>query len=328
MAKLWLYQQSAGPVAPISATPTQTVVLNRFDNSSTVYNPTVVPGDVSIVLDQIASTTTVYNPTVVQAGGAQTVTLNLFTNTSTVYNPTVLAGALSVVLDRLESTTTVYNPTVVAGAVTISLNQTASTTTVYNPTVIQPGALQTITLDLFGSTTQIFLPTVQAISAITDTSDILDRYRKRRSESKEEEEIAAQLLKARQQKPKLEKEQKALVSWKNLLYKAINGAQSIEELEAIEIPVAPVESTKLAILATEELQLAKERKRAQFISSLTPLETIAVKHEQAIRAAEQAQQQAFQQLQEAEQKALEFTTKRNNRIKRLKALMWLAKLDL
>lgn len=283
MAKLWLYQQSAGPVAPISAPTTQTITLNRLDNTNTIYDPTVVRQASNVItLNQLASTSQVFLPTVVLAAGPQTVTLNRLDNISQIFLPTVLLQ----------------------------------------------GAVQTITLNRLASTTQVYLPTITLRSAVTDTSDILDRYRKRRSESKEEEEIAAQLLKARQQKPKLEKEQKALVSWKNLLYKAINGAQSIEELEAIEIPVAPVESTKLAILATEELQLAKEKKRAQFINSLNALETIAVKHEQAIKAAEQAQQQAFQQLRIAEEKALEFTTKRNNRIKRLKALMWLAKLDL
>jgi hypothetical protein len=57
-------------------------------------------------------------------------------------------------------------------------------------------------------------------------------------------------------------------------------------------------------------------------------EKVMNRHAVAVQTARELQAKAFQEFQIAEQKAVEFTTKRNNRIKRLKALMWLAKLDL
>ena len=197
-----------------------------------------------------------------------------------------------------------------------------------------------------------------------DTSDILDRFRRRKSETKEEEAIAAQLLKARQKRTVITKEQRKLVDWKRLIYKAIHGAQTLEELEAIEPPpiqtdspevvaaiLAEIEERKAAKRAEIELRMAQTKlkmqeaalqsvkleseisvrleQQRQAVAAIQALqEQVMARHSIAMKIAEDLQNEAFAQLREAEQKAQEFTRKRNNRIKRLKALIWLAKLDL
>ena len=201
-------------------------------------------------------------------------------------------------------------------------------------------------------------------AVIADTSDILDRYRRRKSESQEEENIAAQLLKARQKRSDLGKDQKKIVNWKSLIYKAIHGAQTLEELEAIEPPpiqtdspevvaaiLAEIEERKAAKRAEIELRMAQtklkmqeaalqsvkleseisarlEQQRQAVVAIQALQEQVMARHAMAMKIAEDLQNEAFAQLREAEQKAQEFTRRRNNRIKRLKALMWLAKLDL
>jgi hypothetical protein len=265
----------------------------------------------------------------------------------------------TITLDRVESTAQIFLPTVVqaGGAQTITLNRLESTAQIFLPTVTQVGSVQTITLNLLGSSAQIFLPTVTSVSSVIDTSDILTRYKRKRSESKEEEEIAAQLLKARQKRPQVEQKSRELRNWKKLIYEAIYGADTVEELNAIDATNVPADSPEVvaAILAEIEEQKAlrkaeiklkmeeaslqaaqlesqiseriDEQKRAiQAIKDLQ--QEVMTRHAVAVEAARQMEMQAFLQLQEAERKAEEFTRKRNNRIKRLKALMWLAKIDL
>lgn len=201
-------------------------------------------------------------------------------------------------------------------------------------------------------------------AVVVDTSDILDRYRRRKSESQEEENIAAQLLQARQKRNELGKEQKKIVNWKRLIYKAIHGAQTLDELAAIQpSPIqtdspevvaailAEIEERKAAKRAEIELRMAQtklkmeeaalqsvkleseisarlEQQRQAVAAIQTLQEQVMARHAMAMKIAQDLQNEAFVKLQEAEQKAQEFTRKRNNRIKRLKALMWLAKLDL
>lgn len=240
---------------------------------------------------------------------------------------------------------------------TITLNRLESTAQIFLPTVIQAGGTQTITLNLLGSTAQIFLPTINLVGAVTDTSDILVRYRKKRSESKEEEEIAAQLLKARQKRPQIQEQRKALLDWKRLIYKAINGADSEEELQAISAATIPTDSPEVVAAILAEIEQRKEARRLELklkmeeaalqsvqlenaiaskqeeqrkaVEAIRKLqEEVLARHAIAMQEAEAIERQALLELQAAEQKAAEFTRKRNNRIKRLKALMWLAKLDL
>ena len=275
------------------------------------------------------------------------------------------AAVQTITLNRLESTAQTFNPTVVLNTPqTVTLDRLESTAQIFLPTVILAGGVQTITLNLLNSTAQVFLPTINLASSITDTSDILDRYTRKRSESKQEEEIAAQLLKARRKRPQVEQAHRKLINWKKLIYEAIYGAETVEELEAIEIPTAPVDSPEVVAAILTELEKQRAAKRAELelkqaelklkmeeaalaasklqseidvrleeqrkaVEAIKALQAeLVARHQVAVTAARQAETQAFLELQEAERKAQEFTQKRNNRIKRLKALMWLAKLDL
>lgn len=267
-------------------------------------------------------------------------------------------AAQSIVLNRLESTAQVFLPTVSRQASsTITLNRLESTAQIFLPVVTQAGGVQIITLNRLDSTAQVFLPTVQLVGIITDTSDILDRYRRSRSESKEEEQVAAQLLKARQKRPQVRKEYKQVLDWKKLIYAAIYGAETLEQLEAIDTTSIPTDSPETVRAILAEIEQAKEARRlelklrmeeaalkaAQIESEISAKieeqrraveeirklqKEIVAKHEIAVKTAEEAYKQSLLEFQLAEQKAAEFTRKRNNRIKRIKALMWLAKLDI
>jgi hypothetical protein len=236
----------------------------------------------TVVLNSIPSTTTVYNPTVVQAGGTQTITLNTIAATTVIRNPTVIRQASNA----------------------ISLNLIPATTTVYNPTVVLAAGPQTVVLNAIAATTQVYNPTVSTISLFTDTSDILDRGLKRLR--KEEEQVAAQILKSRQSKQEKPQKKKA-TDWKKLLLSQIKKAETVEQLDAIQIPV---ESGEITAKVLAEVQKKIEARRLQ------------------IETAQREVEAKYLEMLKAEQEAAEFTRKRNNKIKRLKALMWLAKLDL
>jgi hypothetical protein len=197
-----------------------------------------------------------------------------------------------------------------------------------------------------------------------DTSDILDRGLRRKQNTltqKEEEQIAAQLLRERQLKTKSTNKIKKAVDWKNLILEKINGVQTTDELNAISITTESVEVTA-AVLA--EIEQKKELKRIELELAQKEAELKALELTKAIEDNEKAialklkeqehqlqilkglQDQVFERLrlaeataleeerkaayeaQIAEQRYLEFKQKRDNRIKRLKALMWLAKLDI
>lgn len=328
-------------VANEAAAATQTITLNQIASTTTVYNPTVSrQASLAISLNQIASTTTVFEPTVILFT-PNLIILNQIESTSQVYQPTVSRQASKLItLDRIETTTQVFDPTV------------------------SRKTDQLIVLNLLGSASQVYLPNVIAQGGVTDTSDILSKRKKRNLTSKQEEEIAAQLLKARRKRPQVEQAHRKLINWKKLIYEAIYGAETVEQLEAIEIPTAPVDSPEVvaAILAEIEQQRAAKRaelelkqaelklkmeeaalaasklqseidgrleQQRQAVDAIKALQQeLIARHQIAVAAARQAETQAFLELQEAERKAQEFTQKRNNRIKRLKALMWLAKLDL
>ena len=181
---------------------------------------------------------------------------------------------------------------------------------------------------------------------VNDTSDILDRGLKHLR--REEEAIAAQILKSKQpQRPKYTKQQ---TDWKALLLRKINGADTLDELDAIQIDSANVELTARILTEVEqrkearriEIQIAKQElelketqikehiaeKQAMLESARQLQKEVLARHKIAIQQAIVEEQQAFLEQYKAQQQAKEFTRKRNNRIKRLKALMWLAKLDL
>jgi len=263
----------------------------------------------------------------------------------------------TITLNRLESTAQTFNPTVVLNSpFSISLNRLESTAQIFPPTVIQTGGVQTITLNLLGSTAQIYLPTVSLVGQITDTSDILIKglHKLRR----QEEELAAQILR---KKRKPEYKETKQTNWKELLLKQINGAETVEELDAIEIPTEDPEITAKVLALVErrkeakrlELEIAEkqaqvqilelraqaEQQEAEYVQQLIQQraslmaakqlqEEVLARHALAVEQAIRIEQEAFLAQYKADQEAAEFTRKRNNRIKRLKALMWLAKLDL
>lgn len=276
------------------------------------------------------------------------------------------AVAQTITLNRLESTASIFNPTVVLNtSFIITLNRLESGAQVFLPTVTQVGSVQTITLNRLESTAQVFLPTVNLISAITDTSDILNRpARKRRYKltKLEEEEIAAQLLLAR--KGPQEEQVAVSLDWRKLIYNAVNGVTSEAELAALNIPMEGITSPSATAAVLAEIEKQKELKRLEFeikkqeaelkAAELTAqiqekeaaivaaiadrqkqLELAKREQEQALErfriaqaTAEQEEMQSYLEAMKAEQEFLAFKTKRDNRIKRLKALMWLAKLDL
>lgn len=268
------------------------------------------------------------------------------------------AAVQTVVLDRLESTAQVFLPTVIqaGGTQTITLDRLESTAQIFLPTITQVGGVQTITLNLLGSTAQIFLPTISLVGAVTDTSDILTRgLRKLR---RQEEELAAQILK---KKRKPEYKETKQTNWKELLLRQINGAETVEELDAIDIPTEEPDITAKVLALVErrkeakrlelevaekeaqvkilELRAQAEQQEAEYVQRLNDQrvaviaakklqEEVLARHALAVEQAIRIEQEAFLAQYKADQEAAEFTRKRNNRIKRLKALMWLAKLDL
>lgn len=267
----------------------------------------------------------------------------------------------TVTLNRVESTATVFNPTVVRQASNaITLTLLASTAQVFLPAVVQAGGVQTVTLNRRESTAQVFLPTVVSTSLVTDTSDILDRNLKRHRNdltAQEEEAIAAQLLKARQSKKRQHQAIKRIIDWKKLFTDKINGVETIEQLEAIAIPSVKDSASEIRKAVIEEILRAKEQKRLEFEiarkeAELKLLEvqerakTQIRKQQQALKAAKALQMQvleryniamnaamelerrAFEEARIAEERAAEFTKKRNQKIKRLRSLMWLAGLDI
>ena len=273
----------------------------------------------------------------------------------------------TITLNRVESTAQVFLPTVIqaGGTQTITLNRVESTAQVFLLTVTQVGSVQTIVLNRRESSAQVFLPTVVSASLVTDTSDILTRPVKRRKyrlTKREEEEIAAQLLLAKKQ-PQEEKVEVSL-DWRKLIYNAVNGVASEAELAALDIPMEGITSPSATAAVIAEIEKQKELKRLEFeikkqeaelkaakltaqiqekeaaiVAAITDrqkqLELAKQEQEQALErfriaqaAAEQEEMQSYLEAMKAEQEFLAFKTKRDNRIKRLKALMWLAKLDL
>jgi len=309
-----------------TVTATAAISLDTIAATTSVYNPTVIPGAVTISLNEIAATTTVYNPTVNSSAniflntiaatgtvydptltaGAVTISLNTIAATTTVYSPTVLATS-SIVLDAIAATTTVYNPTVTATAAII-LDAIAATTQVYQPTIFASGTTQNINLNLIPATTVVYNPSLSSVS--NDTSDILERGLKRLRQ--EEENLAAQILKKRQKKEP--RKVKKPTDWKKEILAQINGAQDLATLEAIDLNA---ENVKITAKILASIEKAKEAKRQELLEK-----------QLALQKAIEEQEKILIEVVKAEQEAAEFERKQNIRKKRLKALMWLAKLDL
>lgn len=310
----------------------------------------------NISLNRVNSTAQIFLHTITAAAGGGSIVLNLVASTAQVFLPTV---SRNIALNQTSSVAQVFQPAIGRN---IALNQVPSTAQIFLPTITVP-ATANITLNRFDSVNSVYLLSLTSDSVTQDTSDILDKGPKHKNTltTQEEEAIAAQLLKARQKTKKRKEEVKKLVDWKKLLLDKINGVTTEEELDAIEISTESVEVTA-AVLA--EIERQKELKRAQLETlkqeaQIKALELQAAldQQESAIRAKLEEQRRQLEEAKnlqikilerykiaqkvaiEEEQKAayeaavaekayLEFKQKRDNKIKRLKALMWLTKLDL
>ncbi len=215
---------------PVEVT-TQTIALNAIASTAVAQQPTIT-STATITLNAIAATTAVYNPTIAATAN---ISLNAIAATTTVYQPTVIAGDF-INLNLISATTQVYNPTVTAGAVDILLNLIAATTIVRNPIV-------------------------ELITASTDNSDILNRSvkkrRKKKQEELDEENVAAQILKARQSKPEPTKAVKKLFEIKI-------GVESKEapqiEIEASE-SITPEQQEEIEQIVAQHQAMIKKNKQ-------------------------------------------------------------------
>jgi hypothetical protein len=208
----------------------------------------------------------------------------------------------------------------------------------------------------------------QAAPDITsiDTSDVLSRRTNsyRQFTSAEEEAIAAQLIKQRNKKKRNYDLVKTAIDWKKLFADRINAAATVEELNAIKTPELRSELDQLNIAVINEIEQIKEARRialniakqeaelklieleAQAKDAEAVIYVRATKRQQELEAAKQIQIQVLAryemamnqaldierkarvEAEEADRKAKEFIKKREQRIKRLKSLMWLAGLDI
>lgn len=200
-------------------------------------------------------------------------------------------------------------------------------------------------------------------AVVVDTSDILGAFRRKPGlTSRDEEAIVAQLLKARQAKQTVVQKRKRAIEWKQLILAKINNATTEQELE--NVSTVPIESVEVTAAVLAEIERQKEAKRleleiirreaeikaAEFQAQLKANEDaiyakvqeqraaleaakqlhlrLLQRHQIAVEMARQEELRAFMEAQAAENEFVAFTNKRNQRIKRLKALMWLAKLDI
>ena len=225
--------------------------------------------DQDISLNLIAATTTVDNPTI---AATSSINLNAIAATTTVYDPTIAATA-NISLDAIAATTTVYQPTVGTGNF-INLNLIPATTQVYNPT-LTAGAVD-ILLNLIAATTIVRNPIVELITASTDNSDILDRgvkkRRKKKQEELDEENVAAQILKARQGKPEETKPSKKPFEIKIEVEQEEGEEPEIE----IEVPEPMTEEQRLEIeqVLVKHQAMLKKNKQLRALLMLATMDEL------------------------------------------------------
>jgi hypothetical protein len=235
-------------------------------STATQYNIATVQ---DISLNTIAATTTVYNPTI---AATSSINLNAIAATTTVYDPTIAATA-NISLDAIAATTTVYQPTVGTGDF-INLNLIPATTQVYNPT-LTAGAVD-ILLNLIAATTIVRNPIVELITASTDNSDILDRgvkkRRKKKQEELDEENVAAQILKARQGKPEETKPSKKPFEIKIEVEQEEGEEPEIE----IEVPEPMTEEQRLEIeqVLVKHQAMLKKNKQLRALLMLATMDEL------------------------------------------------------
>ena len=227
------------------------VALDAIPATTTVYGPTVAPGAVNISLPEIAATTSVNGPVITLGTG---IVLDAIPAGTTINGPQITAGPVDIAAPLIAATTTVYEPTVAIGAVNITLPAIPSATVVYNPAVEL--MLQIISLNVIGPNTVVRQPDISGQS--TDTRDVLPgKSRKRRQsirEQLEEENVAAQILRARQleEQKRLEEEAQAQAA-----AAVIEEAQ--EEASALSFTAKQQTDVQQALVAYEARQVRNKR---------------------------------------------------------------------
>lgn len=227
------------------------VALDAIPATTTVYGPTVTPGAVNISAPEIAATTSVNGPVITLGTG---IVLDAIPADTTINGPQITPGPVNIAAPVIAATTTVHEPTVAIGAVNITLPAIPSTTVVYNPAVEL--MLQIISLNVIGPNTVVRQPDISSQS--TDTRDVLPvKPRKRRQsirEQLEEENVAAQILRARQleEQRRLEEEAQAQAA-----AAVIEEAQ--EEAPILSFTAEQQTDVQQALVAYEARQVRNKR---------------------------------------------------------------------
>lgn len=154
--------------------------------------------DQTIVCNFLASTETFFNATI---STEAFISPNLIPSGETFFNATVVSEAF-INPNLLPSTETFYLATVTGGAANILCDIIPSQETFFPAVVAQDD--KTILVNLLGSTLTFPLATLTGGITDTDFSDILDKKlakarKKRKQDQLDEENVAAQILKSRQQ---------------------------------------------------------------------------------------------------------------------------------
>lgn len=165
-------------ILPDTGGSTQNVGLQVISTSSTISNPTVVPGSVTVALQVINTSSTILSPKILQLIAAPLLTTN-----STIHSPAVIPGAITAVLPvlntssvifdpqviqfistpTLNTSSTVHDPSVELSAVTVVVPVIDSPSSIGQPTVINAGF---INFDVINTATTIFAPTVISLLSL------------------------------------------------------------------------------------------------------------------------------------------------------------------
>lgn len=227
------------------------VALDAIPATTTVYGPTVTPGAVNISAPEIAATTSVNGPVITLGTG---IVLDAIPAATTINGPQITPGPVNIAAPLIAATTTVHEPTITVGALNISLPVIPSTTVVYNPAVEL--MLQIISLNVIGPNTVVREPDISGQS--TDTRDVLPgKSRKRRQsirEQLEEENVAAQILRARQleEQRRLEEEAQAQAA-------AAVIEETQEEAPVLSFTAEQQTDVQQALVAYEARQVRNKR---------------------------------------------------------------------
>lgn len=112
----------------------QNVACQLLSTSSTVANPTVVPGSVTVVLPVLNTSSTVFDPKVIQIVASPSLATS-----STVYSPTVLSqGAIN--FDVINTVSTIFAPTVLLLLSILQVPTVVTNSTVFNPSISGGGS--------------------------------------------------------------------------------------------------------------------------------------------------------------------------------------------